>query len=263
MHETLISGNTAASQGPELSNNSRGTVNANRFNLFGFGGVAGVTPNFSPGATDLVPGEPLTAILDTALRNNGGPTTTHALAAGSPAIDAAGTCFPQTDQRGIPRPQDADGDGFPDCDIGAFEIGVALPPPPPPAPPPPPPLPDARVINPNVPIPCGGSNCNVRIECTLVVNSGTPCANRIDLFVRAAAARLSEDRLTKTQRRIRFAFGVANVPPAQTAKVKLKLTKKGKDIFKRKRGKKLKGVLEIRNAAGTAASSTPTRIRLR
>ncbi len=50
------------------------------------------------------------------LANNGGPTLTHALPAGSPAINTANaaTC-PATDQRGIARPQGAG------CDIGAFE----------------------------------------------------------------------------------------------------------------------------------------------
>uniref|UniRef100_UPI003569B55B choice-of-anchor Q domain-containing protein n=1 Tax=Actinotalea sp. TaxID=1872145 RepID=UPI003569B55B len=51
------------------------------------------------------------------LADNGGPTLTHALGAGSPAIDAAdaGTS-PATDQRGVARPQGA---GF---DVGAFEL---------------------------------------------------------------------------------------------------------------------------------------------
>lgn len=50
------------------------------------------------------------------LQNNGGPTLTHALLAGSPAIDAGDNGFcSATDQRGILRPQG------PVCDIGAFE----------------------------------------------------------------------------------------------------------------------------------------------
>jgi CSLREA domain-containing protein len=51
------------------------------------------------------------------LQDNGGPTLTHTLLAGSPAIDAGenGSC-PATDQRGIKRPQ---GKG---CDIGAVEF---------------------------------------------------------------------------------------------------------------------------------------------
>jgi len=49
-----------------------------------------------------------------ALADNGGPTFTHALLAGSVAIDAANTAVcPPTDQRGITR--DAA------CDVGAFE----------------------------------------------------------------------------------------------------------------------------------------------
>ncbi len=58
-----------------------------------------------------------------ALQSNGGPTPTHALNAGSPAIDAAdgGRC-PATDQRGFPRPQDANADGNAVCDIGSYEV---------------------------------------------------------------------------------------------------------------------------------------------
>src|SRR3954469_24380321 len=50
------------------------------------------------------------------LADNGGPTRTQALPAGSPAIDTGGAegC-PKADQRGIARPQGAA------CDIGAFE----------------------------------------------------------------------------------------------------------------------------------------------
>ncbi len=59
------------------------------------------------------------------LQYNGGPTWTHALITGSPAIDAGdpATCANSpvsgVDQRGVPRPQG------PVCDIGAFE---AIPP---------------------------------------------------------------------------------------------------------------------------------------
>jgi hypothetical protein len=51
------------------------------------------------------------------LADNGGPSLTHALLAGSPAIDAAnGTLCPTIDQRGVARPQGAA------CDSGSFEL---------------------------------------------------------------------------------------------------------------------------------------------
>jgi len=54
------------------------------------------------------------------LMDNGGPTETMALQAGSPAMDAATPkCAPpKTDQRGVSRPQG------PRCDIGAYEAVV-------------------------------------------------------------------------------------------------------------------------------------------
>jgi CSLREA domain-containing protein len=51
------------------------------------------------------------------LQDNGGPTWTHALLMGSPAIDAGDdAAAPPTDQRGVPRPQG------PASDIGSFEV---------------------------------------------------------------------------------------------------------------------------------------------
>jgi hypothetical protein len=58
------------------------------------------------------------------LDNNGGPTWTHQLLNGSPAIDAGdNTGLPSADQRGYPRIADGNGDGFSQADIGAVEDG--------------------------------------------------------------------------------------------------------------------------------------------
>ncbi len=67
------------------------------------------------------------------LADNGGLTQTHALLAGSPAIDAAdNAACPTQDQRGVARPQ---GDA---CDIGAYEAVVSATPTPTLTPTPPP-----------------------------------------------------------------------------------------------------------------------------
>ena len=64
---------------------------------------------------------PLDARLEP-LAFNGGPTETHALRSGSPAIDAGGPACGALDQRGVERPVGAA------CDIGAFELAVVEPP---------------------------------------------------------------------------------------------------------------------------------------
>lgn len=66
----------------------------------------------NPVASDIIQ----TAALIGDLADNGGPTLTRALLAGSPAIDAGDpAACPATDQRGVARPQGAT------CDIGSYE----------------------------------------------------------------------------------------------------------------------------------------------
>jgi hypothetical protein len=66
------------------------------------------------------------------LADNGGPTQTHALLPGCLALDA-GDSQPihdpgLTDQRGLTRECDGNGDGYACIDIGAFEAQAVLPP---------------------------------------------------------------------------------------------------------------------------------------
>ena len=60
------------------------------------------------------------------MADNGGPTLTHALVEGSPAIDAGTNPLGlTTDQRGLNREFDGDRDGTATVDIGAFELQPA------------------------------------------------------------------------------------------------------------------------------------------
>jgi hypothetical protein len=62
------------------------------------------------------------------LAENGGPTPTHSLSPASLAVDGGGPDCPppDTDQRGVARPQDGNGDGFVLCDIGSYELTSAI-----------------------------------------------------------------------------------------------------------------------------------------
>jgi CSLREA domain-containing protein len=101
---TLHLSNTIIANSPSGEDCHSGTVATNVNNLIE-DGIFGCTSALS-GDPDLGP-----------LQDNGGPTHTMALGAGSPAIDAGDdTACPSTDQRGVARPQG------PHCDIGAFEL---------------------------------------------------------------------------------------------------------------------------------------------
>lgn len=108
---TLIAGNVAANGSDCL-----GPVVSQGGNLLRDGaGCTGITDGVGG---DQVGADPLLG----ALADNGGPTQTHLLSAGSPAIDAAlgGACT-AADQRGIVRPQG------PGCDVGAVEVEAGPP----------------------------------------------------------------------------------------------------------------------------------------
>jgi len=122
---TIIAGNFATrppgatiAAGPDFF----GTLTSQGYNLIG-----NTTDTVISGITtgNLLDIDPLLG----PLQNNGGPTDTHALLPGSPALDAGISGGPNTDQRGFPRPFDipslpnaADG-----SDIGAYEFNSGAP----------------------------------------------------------------------------------------------------------------------------------------
>ncbi|MBW8010136.1 MAG: hypothetical protein FVQ83_02685 [Chloroflexi bacterium] len=134
---TIISGNSIFSHAT-ITNNSGGgrpafffpasaqlgiqnTIIAN--NPGGDCGYSGASPNINPSNTNLDSDGSCTGFTITAdpllgpLADNGGTNQTHALLAGSPAIDAGLTawCLPE-DQRAVLRPFG------PECDLGAYEF---------------------------------------------------------------------------------------------------------------------------------------------
>src|SRR6185436_3363447 len=124
LENTIIAGNTAANGtgdttgAPTPGPNVDGAVTSNGHNLLG---VATDATGFT-GSGDKTGANPMLA----ALADNGGPTQTMALTAGSPAIDAGVAASATFDQRGRPRTYDDPGvanaatsDG---TDIGAFEL---------------------------------------------------------------------------------------------------------------------------------------------
>jgi CSLREA domain-containing protein len=119
---SLIAGNSSSPLQP--SPDCAGPIVSQGYNLLGNNTGCNFIPS---GATDQVGtgASPLNPGLGP-LRDNGGPSFTHALSEGSPAIDQGDPdgCRDQqglpleTDQRGVARPQGVE------CDIGAFELPV-------------------------------------------------------------------------------------------------------------------------------------------
>jgi hypothetical protein len=112
---------SAGSAGANIYNYS-GPVKSDGYNLSSDSGGGYLT-----NATDQINTDPKLG----PLQNNGGPTWTHALLSGSPAIDqgkrdAIPALACNTDQRGFPRPCDnphlANAPGGDGSDIGAFEV---------------------------------------------------------------------------------------------------------------------------------------------
>jgi hypothetical protein len=123
MRNSIVALNVASSS-PDIF----GLMASDGFTLIGNNSGSNISPTQGSDqiGTQAAPIDPLLA----PLQDNGGPTFTHALLIGSPAIDKGHSSGSTTDQRGFARPVDLpaipnapDGDG---SDIGAFEsVGAA------------------------------------------------------------------------------------------------------------------------------------------
>jgi hypothetical protein len=122
---TLQIGDTILSAGASGANLQYGTITSLGYNLSSDNGGGFLTATADQINTDPKLGP---------LQNNGGPTFTHALLPGSPAIDkgkrdAIPSLAANTDQRGLPRTMHVPGitnaPGGDGSDIGAFEVQLA------------------------------------------------------------------------------------------------------------------------------------------
>jgi hypothetical protein len=121
MANSILAGNTAPT-GSDCS----GSITSQGYNIIGE--TSGCT--ISSTVSDQLDVDPKIA----PLTYNGGPTYTHRVIAGSPAIDGGnpGGCLGQPgnpltiDQRGFARPLDGNGDGTPVCDVGAYEYDPSV-----------------------------------------------------------------------------------------------------------------------------------------
>jgi CSLREA domain-containing protein len=123
--------NNSGPTGPAISRVGAGTTTIQNSIIVGHSGADCNGPSFSS-TNDLMDDATCgdatpTAVtnFDTTLQNNGGPTNTHALLAGSNALDSGVNSCPDhngsplaTDQRGVTRPQNIT------CDIGSYEYEV-------------------------------------------------------------------------------------------------------------------------------------------
>jgi CSLREA domain-containing protein len=225
---TILTGTTASCAGSPVASGGNNIDADGSCALAATGDRTGIDPLLGP------------------LADNGGPTATHALLPGSPAIDAgnAAAC-PATDQRGVARPTDGDGDGTAACDVGAFEFVDGCPE-------------DPGKVEPGVcgcGVPDTDANANGVADCLVNAELKARVARARVLVEALTGERTPEQTATKTDLKATAADILAFVRTNQTAitladpSVKLmKLAKRAK--------KKVGGTLRRR---GSALSHARTR----
>ncbi len=128
MQNNIVAGNIGEDNNNDCRNRNSAIINSQGYNLFGADPSA---TDCSAAANDLnltSLGLSISAVLNTLLLDNGGETLTHALVAGSPAVDSVpdgvNGCLAgnSIDQRGAVRAGGSSGHGGIACDIGAYEF---------------------------------------------------------------------------------------------------------------------------------------------
>jgi CSLREA domain-containing protein len=124
IRNSILAGNVVTGVGPSYDDCAIGAGGAIHSFGYNIGGSTGCSAYLNT-STDRVidPAQVATEVLDPVLRDNGGPTKTHALIERGLAVDAGYCPGETTDQRGFVRPYDDThlSNAADACDIGAFE----------------------------------------------------------------------------------------------------------------------------------------------
>jgi hypothetical protein len=185
------------------------------------------------------------------LAGNGGPTPTHALPQGSPAVDRGDADTLTVDQRGLPRPYDfpavanaAAGDG---ADVGAFELQA-----PGAEPPAGPPVDDVVTLLLRGKRLAMNRRRVVRVGATCPhAEQSSPCRGTVTLRTRTRV------RFGGRERLVVLATGRFSLSAGETARVRLTLSRRKAQLVRARPGaRRTVAIARVRDAAGNRATVT-------